>query len=301
MGVLIETVPAPEPQGPRLIRLADLLAEAEADARELFEAKKSGRARGPVTNLTLVDREIGGALFPGVHIIHGVPGAGKSAFGLQVAASCGCPALYVTCEMRPLVLLKRQAARVTETFLSRFFSGELAPDVATSHYRRGIAGAPYLAILDATVYPADLRTIFQAAESTRRLSSDRRHQLVILDSLHTFADAMPGEAAEYERLNFALAGLRNLSARLCCPVLAIAERNRVAMVKGGLNAGAGTRKIEYGAETVFDLDSDSKESEDVNGEKAIKLRIAKNRNGTAGKEIHLLFNGALQRFKEDAQ
>lgn len=298
--------PAPEPEGtdtgPRLLLLSDLLTEAEADARALYDAKQAGVARGPVSNLRRLDREIGGFFATGVHILHGTPGAGKTALALQVAASCACPALYITLEMRPLVLLKRLAARVTSTYLGRFSTGELAPDQAAALYHRAIAETPNLAILDATSKPANGATIYRAAEAARRLVSESPHLLVVLDSLHSYADTLPGDAAtEYDRLNAALSLMRNLAARLACPVLTVCERNRASMAKGGLSAGAGTRKIEYGAETVLDMDVDAEEEKDRNGEKVITLRIAKNRNGTAGKEIHLLFNGALQQFREDAQ
>ena len=37
-------------------------------------------------------------------------------------------------------------------------------------------------------------------------------------------------------------------------VLAMSERNHASMNSGGTNAGAGTRRIEYCAETVSDLE-----------------------------------------------
>src|SRR5690349_126228 len=110
---------------PRIVRLGDLLGEWEADAHAAYAARVSGQARGPVTGLLRLDQELGGALTPGVHIAHGQPGAGKTAFALQAATRCDCPCLYVTAEMSPLELLRRIAARVTETFLGRLKSGEL--------------------------------------------------------------------------------------------------------------------------------------------------------------------------------
>ena len=44
----VETPPAVEAAGPRLLRLADLLSEADADARARYEAKQNGTALGPV-------------------------------------------------------------------------------------------------------------------------------------------------------------------------------------------------------------------------------------------------------------
>lgn len=290
------TIPAPTA---RLTRLSDLLMEAEADALARHQAKQAGTSRGPVTDLPLLDRELGGCLSAGLHILHGAPGSGKSALLLQIASSCGCPALLVTCEMRPLVLLKRLAARVTKTYLGRFDSGELVPADATRLYQRAAAEAPALAILDATQAPADGATIYQAAETTRRLESASPHLLIVVDSLHSWADGLPGDAPEYDRLNAALSSLRALSGRLCCPVLVAAERNRASMKTGGMSAAAGTRKFEYSGESVLELSADDDARDDPQGERAVTLRLAKNRSGAAGREIALLFSGRLQRFAED--
>jgi replicative DNA helicase len=68
--------------------------------------------------------------------------------------------------------------------------------------------------------------------------------------------------------------------------------------KGGdVNAAAGTRKFEFGAEAVLDLHRKHDAKEDVNGDVETMLTLAKNRNGAAGRPVHLLFNGALQQFR----
>jgi replicative DNA helicase len=68
-----------------------------------------------------------------------------------------------------------------------------------------------------------------------------------------------------------------------------------------MSAGAGTRKIEYGAETVLDLEVAEDAKPDARGDTQVALKLAKNRAGQAGRTIRLLFNGALQRFREDVQ
>jgi replicative DNA helicase len=152
---------------PRLARLGDLLGGWEADAVAAFEARVKGVARGPVTGLTDLDQELGGALEAGLHVVHGGPGVGKTAFALQAAAVCGCPALYVTCEMRPLELLRRVTARVTGTYLGRLRSGELAPADSLTLARRAVAAAPLLAVADATQAFAPAQWLKQAAEAAR--------------------------------------------------------------------------------------------------------------------------------------
>lgn len=106
------------------------------------------------------------------------------------------------------------------------------------------------------------------------------------------------EIVGYETLNAAIAALRQLGHELNCPVLVVAERNRGTMSTGGLSAGAGTRKIEYGAETVLDMERDANKREDAAGEIEISVKFAKNRHGAAGKKVSLFFQGALQKFRE---
>lgn len=283
---------------PTITRLGDLLSEWEEDATAAHLAHKNGTPRGPVTGLPKLDRDISGALQPGMHIIHGQPGAGKTAFVLQIAGMCGCPCLYVTCEMGTLELFRRITARVTGTFLGKLKSGELMPSQSVAYARQAAAACPQLVLLDATRAYASPSYIYDVATLTR---GDARHLLIIVDSIHSWAEgayADLGGATEYESLNMGLSALRGLSQRLGCSVLGVAERNRASMKGGGLSAGAGTRKLEYGCETLFDLSRKDDDKPDANGEFAVTLRIEKNRNGTPGRKHELMFDGAQQKFRE---
>jgi len=283
---------------PRLIRPADLLGQWDADADARHQAKQSGQSLGPVVGLPSLDTALGGSLQTGLHIVHGVPGVGKTAFALHLAVSCGCPCLYVTCEMSSLELLRRITARATSTYLGRFKSGELAPEVSKGLVREAVPQARLLALLDATQSPVLPAMLLDLADATRALEPASPHLMIIVDSLHSWAEGLPGDMPEYEALNAGLRSLRQIASRLGCPVLAIAERNRTSMKDGGLSAGAGSRKIEYGAESVLDLDTEKDAREDSNGEKSITCRISKNRNGASGREIRLKFHGAFQRYTE---
>jgi len=279
----------------RLTRLEDLLPEWEADATAAHTAFLRGEARGPRTGFPRLDQALGGWLQPGVHIAHGQPGVGKTGFGLQIAGSCGCPALFVSCEMNLLELLRRMTARVTETPLNRLKRGELPPQEAVALLQRAMAACPGLAFADSTREYADPDWLLDAAKAVRE---DARHVLVVVDSVHSWADSAPADAAEYERLNGALTALHLMTSELNCPVLAISERNRASMVSGGISAGAGSRKIEYGAETVLDLEVQPNTFADVTGETPMTVTLAKNRHGAPGAQVRLRFQGALQRFQE---
>ena len=151
--------------------------------------------------------------------------------------------------------------------------------------------------MDATRAAATPAYLQECAQIIRR---DAKHFLLVIDSLHTWTQSTASEtgASEYEALNAAIRALQMLAANLSCPLLMISERNRDSMKSGGLNAGAGTRKIEYQGETVIDLERKSDAQENGVGEVEIVLKLAKNRHGSIGKPIPLKFHGALQRFSE---
>jgi replicative DNA helicase len=287
--------PNREAPTPRLVRFEDLLEAWDADAEAAYEARLSNSKRGPATGLERLDEALGGTLAQGPHFVHGGPGTGKTALLLQVGATCGAPCLFVTCEMSPLELFRRHVARVTGTFLGRLKSGELEPSVVKALARRAVQEAPYLTIVDATQAFAKPEWLLQAAQVAR---GEGEHLLVALDSIHAWADGAPGDAPEYERISAAVDALRTLATTLACPILAVAERNRASMDKGGLSAGAGSRKLEYTAESVWDLQRDADATPDAKGEVPVTLRLVKNRNGAAGRKIDVRFHGGLQRFRE---
>jgi replicative DNA helicase len=216
---------------PRLVRLATLLEEWQLDAEAAHLAFTTGAPRGPITSLPSLDRELGGALAPGVHVLHAGPGVGKTAFALQVAAVSPFPALYLSAEMGALELFRRVTARVTSTYLGRLRSGEIEPQASLALARRAAAEAPLLTIADATQAWAPPEWIMSTAQ----------------------------------------------------------------LVQGD---AAGSRKFEYGGESVLSLSRDKDAAGDAAGDAPVTLLIEKNRNGAPGKKIKLLFNGALQRFRE---
>ncbi|GEM_PF-1148680 len=280
--------PAAPPAQPQLYALDALLAAWEQDATAAHDAYTTGQQRGPVTSLPTVDKDLGGFLAPGVHVAHGSPGVGKTAWALQTAAECGCPALFVTTEMGALELFRRVTARATGTFLGKLKSGELEPAHSLALARQAAKAVPMLALADATqcfAAPAWL----QAAASGLRARYQAAHLLMVVDSVHSWSEQAASNVPEYDRLNAALLALGSLARSLDVPILAVAERNRASMSVGGLSASAGSRKFEYAAETVFDLNREKDTPPDAAGEAPLTLQIQKNRNGSAGRSIRRAF------------
>lgn len=281
---------------PRLLPLASLLDALADDAVARHDAHTQGVARGPVSGLASLDRALGDVFEPGLHVLHAGPGVGKTALGLQLAADCGCPALVVTTEMRPLELLRRITARLTETYLGRLKSGEYRPEDVRQKAAAAVARVPRLALADACDAYADPDWLRDAAKVVRGPAG---HLLLVVDSVHSWSEAARDrELTEYDRLDVHLSVLRALAGELGCPVLAIAERNRVSMREGGLHASAGNRAFEYAAESVLSLDVDEKTPAPAADERVVRLTLAKNRNGPARAGLKLAFHGALQRFRD---
>lgn len=285
----------------RLVRFGSLIDEVVQNAAEAHQARLTGVPRSPITGWKKLDERIGGSLPPlGTSVVLGNTGAGKTAFCLQMAAQCAFPALYVTTEMAPAELFRRQMARITGQFLGRLKSGETPPNEIERLARQTAAALPNLCFVDATQGPASLPFLADCAEIVRGQSQNSQAPkiLLVVDSLHSWVRGAGAGAPEYEALNAGLSGLQSLSHSIAAPIVVICEQNRAGMDAGGVNSGAGSRFIEYGAEIIFDLQA-AKET-DVLGELPVTVRLAKNRHGAAGATVKLSFHGALQRFKEVA-
>lgn len=276
-----------------LLPLSAVLGDLRAQADAAYSARSSGQPRGPVSGFHSLDLELGGAFEPGLHIVHGNAGAGKTAFALQVACCCGFPAMFVSCEMSPTELLRRMTARVTSTLLGRLRSGEFSGEKVENLARQAVEASPRLALLDATRHPAPLQHLVDCAQVVQ---GESQQLLLIVDSLHSWAQGLNSGLTEYESLNAGLSDLSSLARKVNSPLLIVSERNRDSMKSGGINAGAGTRRIEYGAETVIDLDRGDA-TPDASGEVPVTLTLGKNRHGSAGKKVSLFFDGPFQRFR----
>lgn len=282
----------PQPAKPQLWRLSDLEAEFRADAEAKRSAYTTGKPPGPITGHKTLDLELGGALQAGTHVLHSNSGTGKTAFAWQIACKATHPSVYVSVEMGPLELLRRLTARATGTFLNRLKTGELPPDDAVALMRKAVATTHGVHLIDATRAYAKPDYLLEVATIAKR---NDPHLLIVIDSLHAWVGGEPSGVSEYEAVSTALTTLGQIAQQLACPVLIIAERSRAAMKEGGLNASAGSRRFEYGAETVIGLER-AKERPD--GALDMELTIDKNRHGGQGKKIKLIFNGALQEFTE---
>jgi replicative DNA helicase len=284
---------------PRLLTLENIAASVIAFSDKRYKARQTGQPFGPITPWQKVNDQWAGSIPDGIHMVLGMPGVGKTAFALQIATCCGCPCLYVTVEMSPTELMRRITARITGTYLGKLKDGSLSAATVTDHVKKATAQCPVLTIFDGTQQAIQAEQIKIAAQDLKD-NSPNGFVLVIIDSLHSWADTNRPDLSEYERISAACAELQQLASGLACPVIAIAERNRASAKQDDnqLNAGAGSRKIEYGCETLISLTTNNERTERNDKYLDVILTFTKNRNGTPGKQVPLLFNGALQKYTE---
>jgi replicative DNA helicase len=284
---------------PELFPLSRLIDSVAAESNRRFTARSTGQPFGPLTPFPKLTEQWGGCISDGLHIVLGGSGVGKTALGLQLAGECSCPCLYITCEMTPGELLRRTTARVTKTYLGKFKDGTLTGRTVADLAGKAAEQCPRLVIADATQVYARPEWIKQAAET---IKAGNDHLLIVVDSLHSWAESAGAESQDYELISAACRELRTLAANLECPIIAISERNRASFAKGAskdkVGAGAGSRKIEYGSESVLSLERDDDQGPSPTGDQAVTLQFAKNRNGAAGREIKLIFEGGFQRYRE---
>ncbi len=289
---------------PRLTLLSDLVSEFVADTEAAQKALESGKPRGPVTGLPRLDETIGGFFSNGLHILQAAPGAGKSAFSLQVAANCQFPSLYLTAEMSILELFRRLIARETETYLGKLKTGEIGGKEAMRLALETVKNLPSFALLDGTCGYASPQQILEVAEALKERAGTSQ-VLVVVDSIQVWAKTVRGVdadfvgASEYELINAALGSLSTLASQLKSPVLAVSHRNRVGNRSNdaSLHSAKGSGEVEYLAESVIDL-TRKDEQPDSNGEVEISLKLLKNRHGVPGLNVPLKFCGRIQKFRE---
>jgi replicative DNA helicase len=282
-----------------LEQLVDPLAKAAQRGRD---AAEKGEPRGFITGFPSLDSALGGCLEPGVHELHSNTGTGKTAFAWQIATQSRNPCLYVSCEIRPVVMMRRLVARITDTPVRKLVGGskrdggldgsqvrKLAEDAITR-----VPNASKLAIVDAKRQYASPEYLHARVQA---LKGADPYFLLVIDSVHAWIRSTPVNAvSEYELITAGLTRLEQLAAELDIPVLLINERSRNGMEKGTVNASAGSRQFEYMAETVLSLEP-PKPGDRPRSTK-IDLKIQKNRNGGTPPPLKFEFLPDVMRFEE---
>ncbi len=272
---------------------------SEMASRTARRVADGNAVMGVKSGLSKLDSLLNG-LCPGLHVLGGAPGAGKTTLALQLAvhaASTGCPVLYLTYENTPgNLLLKAVCAEALSIPLDaeRGYGDPVKLRAAADKLRPAFER---LAIVEGT-----LRL---SAGSLRGLASGHfknRRGLIVVDYLQRAA-----HQHSYDQLRQSVsrlaAEMREISSALDSPVLALASQNRSAgdYGRGGGSAQLDSLKesgdLEYSADSVMFLRADKRRtmSEPV---RAIELAVVKNRFGPLG-AIPLVYRADVGVIRED--
>jgi replicative DNA helicase len=283
-----------------LLAFSDFEDQLIQDLADRADAFAAGRPRGPSSGFSSLDDYLDGCMEPGVFTLHGQPGSGKTSLAAQIAADCGFPSLYVTCEIDPLELVRRQVARITGRNRRGLFNGHnpVTDDMELFYrVREKLRG---FHILDARREPARPEVI---SSSMMIVKGTAPHGFCVIDSLHSWAGPLAnGETPEAEYIGKAMNSARTIAVDRGVPVMLLSERNRASMSQGGMSAGAGSRKIEYQSDVLMELAFPNDDRDGIksmaSGTQRLELRVLKNRFGPPHGVVALNFMGQTMSFRE---
>lgn len=273
------------------------------------------------SNVPPLDSLLCGGFRPGLHILGGEPGSGKSAFGLFVSmmsALSGSRVMYVSLEMSRAQCMSRCLSFISLSTGSEFQWGNMWELARNERERRSEAmrkgGTAELAnefadtdpvalaasaleercrgLLIADAQPLhDIEGIESALDSGRACGLD----LTVIDYLQ-YVEA-GGISNEYERVSTVSKRLNLLAVRLGIPILALASCSRAGSRNTNepdMHSFKGSGDIEYHALSAMVIDREPGGS-DLDR----RLHVVKNRFGGVTDSttcIRLKFDGAHNSF-----
>jgi replicative DNA helicase len=297
LAARVESITTRDDAG-RLAYPEDLVPGVLDDVREAREAYQANgdHVTGVRSGLKRLDEILGG-FQPGLTILSGGPGTGKTTLALQMAADvskAGTPALYVTFENSPEQLTVKGIAATGKLNSRDVKRGRLPiseiEDAAATWQRK----AQRLAIIEGRPDLTRGQIRGRARRLMNRFGAERC--LIIVDYLQLYAKAaqdLRGFASLREKVETMGNELRDVGMRLRSPVLALSSQNRSADYgkKGGGSARMDTLKesgdLEYSADAVAFL-TESEERMATAPARALNLTVAKNRHGETG-AVDLIF------------
>jgi len=299
-----EAIAATRPGG--LVWGADLEHLVMGLAKKALASKESGRATlGTPTGLADLDRTLNG-LNPGLYVLGGAPGVGKTSLALQWAmkAADEVPVVYVTYENSPLNLALKAMGRLANVPPSDVERGvaDLEKLQEGGHHFRRLSRLAFVEGTASTT-TASIQGLARQAMAHHRKTP---HQpaprcLVIVDYLQRMAHAS-GYGTLRENVSALTLGLRKLATQLDSPVLAISSLSRGVnnYAHPTLEALKESGDLEFTADVVLLLGA--RENPLGRGpRRMVDLEVAKNRFGEADRKVGLSFNPALGDFGEEAR
>lgn len=287
-------------------RLPALVAEAER--RRSVPAMSTGFPE--------LDRHVAhGGWRPGLFLLSGSPGAGKTAFALQVSmtvAHGGVPVVFVSVEQSAEDLLGRVITRESSLRMEDYWNGTPAfvqavhdsADQLPWHLLH-LEGDPYVQGADTLGTVGRLRALV-----SRVAEQHGRAPFVVLDYLQRVRPPeLDRRLDERQRISSTCLALRQTARDLGVPVLAVSSLGRTSYGRTEMDGLKGSGDLEYDADAVLMLHVPTEpEGDDLtpfgkpDGPLPIELHLTKNRYGalTGGAPLRLRYDRKHGRYDDDS-
>lgn len=273
------------------IQLKDALAESFDRLDEL--QKSSGKLRGVPTGFRDLDGKLAGMQASNLIIFAARPGMGKTSFALNIAqnvsVNSGLPVGIFSLEMSQEELVDRLLVAQADIDSWKLKTGKLDERDydKLSHAMGQLAEAPLFIDDTPGISMGEIRT------KARRLQAEHGLKMIIVDYLQLIKGR--NQENRVQEVSEISQGLKNLARELKIPVFALSQLNRSVENRGGSKKPqlADLREsgaIEQDADVVMFI-----YREDPENMEAVKLEIAKHRNGPVG-DIDLIFRGERTKF-----
>ena len=283
----------------REVSFADLIQEVVTEvANNQAIVKKQGTVGLP-TGIPKIDKLLGG-LQPGLHLLAGEPGQGKTTFALQIASKVaeeGFPVLFLSFEEAlPRLALKVICARAgleAKKIIEGYGDLKELNDACRVY-------GPKLNALHFMEGTARLTTSQVKAKALQLMNKFHKNKcLVIVDYLQRWAAGKRDYSEFRHVVSMLVSELREISLRLNSPIIAISSQNRPGQGKALLTSLKESGDLEYSADTALFLVEDEDQSSTPPA-RSVKLVIEKNRYGDKG-VIKLIFRPDIGIFREVAK
>lgn len=282
--------------------VTDVMGGILEDLQQLHDALRESKSNivGLPTGIKELDKHLGG-LQAGIHLLAAEPGAGKTTLALQFArnvAKNGIPAVFITFEETTKRLIIKNLCALGDKHFKRYAEGWGKPQDLAKVYEEHKSLLSNMCFIQGR---KDLSVAEVQAKVMQVLQKTKAERcLVVVDYLQRWA-------AHYQSLGdfrFVVrklaADLREMSLRYNIPLLVISSQNRSGQGEAKLSSFKESGDLEYDADSALFLVKD-KTTIVGDGEKAIDLKILKNRYGEADRTIKLTFFGAKGYFVEPIQ
>lgn len=251
---------------------------------DIFEDEQIG---GVITGFPKLDQTLG-FLQPGIVLLKGKSGSGKTSFSLQAGLQSTASCLFITAEQSEKALIKRLIARMARISLSAITNKAVAKEDLEAGLRHVTENTPFLHFEEALHGAPSLAYIKNLIHEVRERDGSP-NTLVCIDSIDDF---LIQSKNNYEGFSTA-----ELAKKLALMLNDLAKDEKVTFLLTLQQKVDKTVEdiFTYAAETVLEIAFDKEGRENAAGIKKSKISVTKNRAG-ALKTLFLDFEGEFQNF-----